>query len=542
MGAAGSVMALALVFVIACFATATQAADDGSVRSSRMMPAASSGDHLWFCAEVQNPRAGYLLCHVDLRQSPPALTTVADSLILAHPPQAMAAWGDRVWLVTRPIREQRRQRREVFTVRVARNQAMGVNYFLPHDRLEMAPELSGQGNIGGMVGSAEGPIVLLVPLQRDLAGVEANNQDGDAPARMVRPQLLRLTADAWQSLDLPEEMAADPEALLATGGPGGEWLQVFTRGPDSTQILVHRRDRSGTWISAPVPFALSSLLGATNVGSQTALVLRISGQQDRMMVSYLRDGLLLPLAELAIPDPPDHRWAIEGAGDQLRLVTTSPKGGLSIAAIDGISGAVAPAQPLAPGAHPARRMVFLPILLMVGLTAVVGGVLFKPSPQAAAVKLPRDQAVAGPMPRLVGLMIDLIPGAVLTMLWFKADLATVTRVPSLALTFEQAVPALLVIGITLVHETISELLTGRTIGKVVAGIQVVSNDGGRVGPLAVITRNFFKFLTLCIPPLAIFALLNPNMKGIGDTLGRTLVVADADEDRNGRGGEVDDGP
>jgi uncharacterized RDD family membrane protein YckC len=422
---------------------------------------------------------------------------------------------------------------------VARNAALGVNCFIPHDRLETAPELSGQGNVGGMVGSAEGPIVLLAPLQRDLAGVEMGNQDDAAAPRMMKPQLLRLAADAWHSLELPEQIAADPESMLVAGGPGGDWLQVLTSATDSTQSLLHRRDRDGRWIIATVPFELSSLLATAGVGAQTALVLHTTGQPDRMMVSYLRGGLLLPLAELAIPD---HRWAIVGAHDDLRLVTAAPKGTFSIAEIDGISGTVGPAQPLSPGVHPARRMMFLPVLLAVGLTAVVGSVLFKPSQQAATVKLPRDQGVAGPMPRLVGLMIDLIPGAVLTMLWLKTDLASLMRVPSLALTFEQAVPALLVISITLMHETISELLTGRTIGKVVVGTQVVSNDGGRAGIIAIVVRNFFKFLTLCIPPLAIFALLNPNMKGIGDTLARTLVVADADQAHDGRGDEIDDSP
>ena len=80
------------------------------------------------------------------------------------------------------------------------------------------------------------------------------------------------------------------------------------------------------------------------------------------------------------------------------------------------------------------------------------------------------------------------------------------------------------IAMTVGHSTLGELVGGRTLGKALVGARVVTGDGSRPSPVAVLARNGLKALVLLIPLLAVFALLNPHAQGLGDLVARTVVV------------------
>ncbi len=84
------------------------------------------------------------------------------------------------------------------------------------------------------------------------------------------------------------------------------------------------------------------------------------------------------------------------------------------------------------------------------------------------------------------------------------------------------------------HGTITELATGRSLGKAFVGARVVTITGVRPSAATILFRNAFKLLVLLIPVLAVFALLNPNVQGLGDSVARTLVVGDAKAAPNDR--------
>ena len=88
------------------------------------------------------------------------------------------------------------------------------------------------------------------------------------------------------------------------------------------------------------------------------------------------------------------------------------------------------------------------------------------------------------------------------------------------------VPSMLAITLTVAHCTVSELLTMRTLGKLLVSARVVAVDGSRPRPGAILVRNLFKGLVLVIPVLAVIAMLNPHLQGLGDAVARTVVVRD----------------
>lgn len=82
-------------------------------------------------------------------------------------------------------------------------------------------------------------------------------------------------------------------------------------------------------------------------------------------------------------------------------------------------------------------------------------------------------------------------------------------------------------GLTIAYHTLFEWLFGRTLGKHLVRIRVVSRDGSRPSLLGSLVRNLLRFvdwLPLCYL-LGISTIVSSDRKQrVGDRLGRTLVV------------------
>ncbi len=129
---------------------------------------ASSDAHLWFVERGAGPDGQVLLRHHAMEMDGPYYTK---GLPLAQTPSALAAWANHVWIVFPPKSDQQPARRETFTVQVDRDPAFGGYFFLPHDRLGVVASLPGQGKLVGFVGTADGPVALLLATQRTGARV-----------------------------------------------------------------------------------------------------------------------------------------------------------------------------------------------------------------------------------------------------------------------------------------------------------------------------------------------------------------------------------
>ncbi len=83
---------------------------------------------------------------------------------------------------------------------------------------------------------------------------------------------------------------------------------------------------------------------------------------------------------------------------------------------------------------------------------------------------------------------------------------------------------LIFLGIYEFHVTLGELLFGRSLGKFLFSLRVVSEDGGKPGFVAVIMRNLFRIPEMLFMVLLILIFVSVQRQRLGDLLARTVVV------------------
>ena len=191
---------------------------------------------------------------------------------------------------------------------------------------------------------------------------------------------------------------------------------------------------------------------------QTLVVTRSAGR-PRLRLSYLRPGRRLWLSS---PPVPTRAWSILGMTDGLHLFEVETEGGLTHRRIDPVSGALHAAVAVRP--FPSSGKVwFLSVGLAVTVLSLLLVVLLRPS-NRPAVKPPAGTELVPPTGRAVALALDLLPGVLLAMLVFGCSLVEAIRPPLLASDPAQAGPFLLMLMVTALHTTVSELVWRRSLG------------------------------------------------------------------------------
>jgi uncharacterized RDD family membrane protein YckC len=121
------------------------------------------------------------------------------------------------------------------------------------------------------------------------------------------------------------------------------------------------------------------------------------------------------------------------------------------------------------------------------------------------------------------------------MFLLSCRLSDLFGLPLMAPTFQASVPYILMVSITVVLSTVGELIWRRSPGKALVGGALVAIDGRPPEAGRILLRNLVKYLILLLPPLAVLALMDPNLQGLNDLVGRTVVVR-----RKGRSTEGED--
>jgi uncharacterized RDD family membrane protein YckC len=81
-------------------------------------------------------------------------------------------------------------------------------------------------------------------------------------------------------------------------------------------------------------------------------------------------------------------------------------------------------------------------------------------------------------------------------------------------------------GVYFLHTLLSELFTGRTLGKWIFGLRVTTLDGARPRPMALLIRNFVRVLEFHLLLPLIVIVFSPLNQRIGDMAAGTVVLAD----------------
>ncbi len=168
-------------------------------------------------------------------------------------------------------------------------------------------------------------------------------------------------------------------------------------------------------------------------------------------------------------------------------------------------------------------MWHLSLLLALLITATMIIIVVRPTLRDS-VSLPEEARLLSPLSRSLALLVDLLPGAVLALIFIAPQPEDIVRAPLFTVDPRDSLAFLAAIGITAVHCTISECLSGRTLGKVLVGGRVGHQRGGRPSILQLLVRNLVKPLVLMLPPLVVLTLITPSLQGIHDLAARTVVL------------------
>lgn len=529
-----------MLFVVMAAAVAAAQDDTTPGTAREMQPAAGSDEHLW----VILPSAGTgaeggvdLLHHAvsmlgsggsgdsggsdDSGLSLPG-ARVAISLT-DESPTHLAAHGARLWLafplVRMPMGNERI--RPVYTVRAVENPATGLYFNDPSRRLELLDALPGEGRLVDLAATARGPLALLAPASWRAAGVEAGEESVASEDGLDHPRLLELRTAGWVDIPYPTELE-DLEPIALSVGPGDEPMIFATdRRPRQREVYLFRRVKDESWSRTTLNLP-AELIGTARVQDQLYLLL-FNGETARLTVSLVREGDAWPVAEVTVRE---RYWAAAALGSGIALVerAVGAEAKPTLRVIDPIQGTATEPVAFQPQAVEGATRLYMPFALGLIMTVILLIFVLRPVPaepeaQISPLVVPLD------LPRrAAALVIDALPGVAVAMLVIPIPPEEVWHLLWWAVTLVHTEAVAMCAAVTVVHGAIGEMIWGKSLGKKIVGARVVTLDGGRPAPLAVLIRNSMKFITLVIPALGVFVLVNNTRQGMGELWTKTIVA------------------
>lgn len=508
-------------------------------------------------------------------------------------PVALAAWGDELYVISEADTIFPQAQRQVGSVRVV---ATGVGDYWaaqPTHRLQPRPALKGGGEILGATGTSAGPMVLVAKegAAGTPPGLLLRVLRGGAWRELVLPDEVRRTVEREGKLPTNDPRGGRWWRLVATragveiwsgvaGGDGARMWSVarvgdaveraLTASPPSSEAepratgeevgmgvrerrrqererRAHEAERSESVSVARVEWTAADvkLPGGWASFVVPPRVIEIDGR--RVLIAWRSAGEAVVHSEVggawrelwrgAVPSHAGV-FATAGSGRVVFAWSTglfnSPGYGLQLVEVSACSGremyagAAASVSPVT-----STDLRFIAIFLL-GASAAVLLFVLKSEAADKAFHLPEGTALAEGWRRGLASMIDLFVALVIA-----AEVRGVDLGESMSLSgwmTGQGLPVLLLaLGIACVTCTILESMAGRSLGKMLAGCEVVdvsgrgeaSNAGDEAGGLARPTlvrsaiRNLIKW---AFPPVGMFMALDASGRHPGDVFGRTAVV------------------
>lgn len=479
-----------MVAVLAMLAIPAQAQ---SPTGEGMLRAASSGDHVWVVVPTQGVGGmrGTKVMHHAADMGP---LGIRQAFEFARPVVDLVATGDRVWIVFGP--EQGRPGEPVYDVAsstVRRNLAVGTYYDLPLGSMKLEPQVAADGwrGIAALPGS---PAVA----RQTQSGIE-----------LVRP-----TSTAWVPIDVPTDL------------PESSWFVPWpVQGQPSAALAVIEGDALRTWTRLgdawmsqrwPVPSAAVHVVP----GASRPTVVHL-GEGRRELVSLTPSGAIVAHELHASADP----WCVAGRGD--RFVVFSLRGEELFMSLLGMDGSSASAsEPVQEQARTTGLWLHLPLLGAITVAALLAVFLLRSGPDAGGV-LPAGWEPLPLVRRVLALVIDLVPGAVVSMLLLHASVRDLLAMPSWTADSTAAAASSLMLVVGWAQASIIESFLGASPGKWLVGGVVVSTEPGSPWRASAARRTLRCFLALVVlfaPALGFLAMVHPALQGLPEQLTRTAVA------------------
>ncbi len=461
-------------------------------------------------------------------------------------PLALAAIGERVYLIYPKAYAQTRQIMRVYSGTAVPGPVGSVWSFLPVDRFDAGPPIETPGVLVDFTATGKALWALL-------------DEGGHS-------RLLTLDAEAWREVELPPAPAGSRPGWRLSAV--GDELILIDHGAERLVPLTFDaqagRWSGGDWEPIERPAGDYRILGG-----ERGMTLVSWDEQGRAALSaWTRSGVFTIASGLALPI--DAAYAVLDSVNELLAIRALPSPNRAVnpanpanpatdsggertpgAMTDPTREAEPGASERARGADPAasvaiweldlgdgsviyqgspisrapvsvnefRFLVGMMVLVMVGVLVVV---IMPDRPDA--MRVPDGFALADPGRRLMATLFDAGLVAVLMGQLFHVHPAEIITLSVIVRTDDAwaVVPATMVTAVALM--SLFERTLGATPGKLLMGIRVAR---AMPGPLrrppcwAVLVRNVIKWV---LPPVAALALVDPETLHRGDRATRTLVV------------------
>ena len=520
----------------------------------RPVLAASGGRHVFVSMDGGDVTTGFEIMHFDGEAGPAAGRIVAR---VPRRPEAIAAFGDRCWLVLPPFDADKPQR-EVVSFKVARNPATNLWYAEPVGRFEVLPVLPREPRLVGMVGDTDGPVAIVLPSQRAARGIDREPGARPTPAGGVATEASTedsTEAAAADSTDGDGDSVADldggatfvigdtnrwkwsvqpppagflrvGEAVVGVGGTpdGVRPMMAWTEGEEVDVVWLSTWDQGG-WRSTRFTVEDSSRPLAI-VESEAGILLASRSESQDILLDYVRPGdqggiSLLRLGSVS-PAVAGPRATVVGVAMGPWIIDADEEG-LRIAVVDPLGGSVGEAvRPVDETGE--FSLIHFPLTGIAMISSLMAALLLRPWIERAAPREPVPGLRAMPLTRrIAALCIDLVPGAMVTIVVFDIDPGEFVE------SFrsgdpETAAPAVFAIVVTALIAGIGEVFFDRSLGKAIVGGRVSSIDGTRGTAVQRGLRALLKMIVLLLPPLALLVVIDPIGRGMPELLSRTCVT------------------
>ena len=329
----------------------------------------------------------------------------------------------------------------------------------------------------------------------------------------LHPTLYRWTQkDGWSRLaDLPPGATTDSASIAFYDGR--PWIAYLAK--DAVRVAEFDGKQWNAICSVSNSKTFELISGAPKA------MLAWHGSGGRISVYDVHTTRPLVVQSLEVPEPNDAAVV----DTSLRFVTTD---GTTITqtAFDqyGRGAQTGPDQIAKLDLSPQREREWMNVVV-VGLLTIAMLATFRQRPPNAQERLETSKLLIAPLSRRIPAgVIDAIP-------FLIGGAWVVNRVSNASLSIDDVttmiyVPQLIGMAVYILHVTISELIFGRSIGKLIFGLRVVTTEGGPVPAGRIILRNLLRVLDLLLFLPIFFVFISPNSQRIGDLAARTLVVTD----------------
>lgn len=509
----------------------------GSV-STRGAPGGGGGQqsHAWVVLPDPNPKneEAAMLAHVAPRSAGAGGVGAADGVLfpavrLEKMAIGIAACDDRVFMFFEPEEGRDAGSLEVLSVRALATPIAGMYAYEPRGRLEAHRSVRRMGGFVGSVGTSEGPLVVV--REDPAVGVD----------RLV---ISLLEGGEWREVRSPDGI--DLGARVSVASVGGQAWIVGRRGDGIWGVWVGKDLDSWEQQRSGATWGFRSLAGAPfEVGSA-----RLAGV-GALAVAAVREGAGLTLwsevgsewAKFGEHASVGDGWGLAGLEDVGRVVviwedqaagpgvesTGAHVGpvGVKVWEVSAGTGLVLHDGEAARRGPLSTQDFRALVVLLVGATTAVLLFVVRVGEDGGVLSLPPGVSLAAAGRRVAASAFDV--AIALAGVWVVTGATPPEVLDVLKLTpGGMGVMGLVdVVVFGFVGGTVCEGVFGRTIGKVVAGCEVlpvagretVDRRGLGLGRAAI--RNAVKW---ALPPAALLGLFEPGGRHRGDVAGRTVVV------------------